>query len=348
VDRERVNWPVVAVVTVAGLTALALGLWLSDWTAEAWSAVFIEIGVAIGLLSVLVFLERRVVRRVAESAARTETERVAADLRGRIERLEDLDAAQEEKRSEQRRLAKARADAIRSGDISPSTIGDLLVEAVRDRLVDADDFHVRTSNEPDCPVLYMLPFVDPERVIAVYLDFEPFQISTEPILLHGEPVPVPEKTDSTVMWVDEGAAEIGAELQSGLERRNEPPHGFGFGHSLEMLLRSIEVMRDARMASAGSPRRFDGSLRVLINDDWAYTSAGLEAVSKEVLFTIRGAAWIDGGRRWVGPYTHLSKEVRSQADASLAEALKWIEERETIRLLEPGTDPIDSLFRKHR
>lgn len=194
----------------------------------------------------------------------------------------------------------------------------------------------------------MLPFMDSKRVIAVYLDFEPIELAAQTIFVNDEPVPVPQKTDSSVMWMDEDAAAIGAELQAGLERRNEPAYGFGFGHSLEMLPRSVEVMRDARMAPAGSPHRLEGRLRVLINDDWAYTSVGLEAISKETILTIRAAGWADGGHRWVGPYMHLSEEVRLQADASLAEAFKWIEEREHIRLLEPGTDPLQSFFRNRR
>lgn len=346
---DRLNWPVVGVVSVVGVTAVGVGLRLADWKAEAWSAVLINTGVAIGLVSVLVLLERRVVRGVAQVTAREETERLTADLRGRIERLEDVDEAQEQVRSEQRRAAAAQIQAIRSGDISCSTIGALLVEAIRDRLVDPDVFHIRTSNEPECPVLYMLPFIDPSRVIAVYLDFEPIEIAGQAVVVDGEPIPVPEKTDSTVMWMDEDAAAIGAQLQAGLERRNEPARAFGFGHSLEMLLNSIEVMRNARAAPAGSPHRFQGQLRILINNEWAFTSAGLEAVSTDGFIAIRSAGWADGGGgRWVGPYAHFAEEQRSHADASLAEALDWIENREHIRLLEPGTDPVTSFFGKRR
>lgn len=344
VARERINWPVVGLITITGLGALGLGVWLGNASPETWSSVFIEIGAAIALLSVLVFLERRVVRRVAESTARQEAQRVTADLRGRVERLEDLDTAQEEERSEQRRQAKAGMEAIRRGDITSSRIGEVIVEAVRDRLVDPDMFHVRTSDDPDCPVIYMLPFVDPERVIAVYFDFEPFELNSDPMFVGNEPVPVPKKTDSNVIWMDEDAAAIGSELLAGLERRNEPANGFGFGYALERLLRSVEVMRDARRAPAGSPRRLDGLLRVLINDDWAYTSAGLEAIWDSTVISVNATGWVDGGRRWVGPYLHYSDEARQEAEASLSEALSWLEQRENIRILEPGTDPRSSFF----
>ncbi|MDF1597862.1 MAG: hypothetical protein P1T08_17415 [Acidimicrobiia bacterium] len=347
-ERERINWPLVTAVTVAGLAALGAGLWLGKGTADAWSSVLIELGAAIGLASVLVFLERRVVRRVATSTARAEAERVTADLRDRIEHLEDVDAAQEQERSEQRRQAAARMESIRQGGITSAAVGALLVEAVRDRLIDPDMFHVRTSSDPACPVLYMLSFVDPKRVLTIYIDFEPIEIDAQPILVKGHPIPVPLKTDSTAMWTDQEPSVIAAELQAGLERRNEPARGFGFGHSLERLLKSIQVMRDARAAEAESPARLEGLLRVLINDDWAYTSAGLEAVAMETRFTVKAGGWPDGGGRWVGPYLRLSQEVRSHADTSLAEALEWIEKRELIRLLEPGADPVKSLFsRQH-
>jgi hypothetical protein len=192
----------------------------------------------------------------------------------------------------------------------------------------------------------MLPLVDPTRVVAVFLDFEPFQMAAEPIVVDGTPIPVPSRTASTVMWGEEDAASIGAELQAGLERRNEPTQEFGFGHAIEMLLRSLEAMRQARVAPADSPDRLQGQLRVLINRQWAYTSHGLEALASETALPIKAAGWMDGGHRWVGPYMHLAKELRSSADAPLAEALTWVKEREGIRILEPGTDPVQSFFRK--
>lgn len=80
-------------------------------------------------------------------------------------------------------------------------------------------------------------------------------------------------TDSS--WTPAGAMEedastIGAELQAGLERRNVPTGGFGFGYAIEQ------------------------------------------------------------------ECTH--------ADAALGEAFDWIEKRELMLILEPGSDPIDLFF----
>lgn len=342
-EQRRLNLPVVLGATIVGLAAIGLGLHFGGWTRDAWSAVLIEAGAAIGLVSSIVVLERRMVRDVAESTARTEVERVAGDLRHRIQRLEELDADQEQVRSEQRRLNDERLQAIRDGRITSASVGEVLIEAINDRLIDPDVFHVRTSAHGSCPLLYMLPFVDASRVVAIYLDFEPFELAKQPILVDGEPIPVPRKTDSTVMWMDDDAASIGADLSAGLERRNEPHHDFGFGHALGSLLEGIELMRSARAAPAGSPRRLSGQLRVAINDDWVYTTAGLEAVAASTLHVVKPAGWLRSSR-WLGAYMHISKDERSTASASLNEALTWLEQREGVRLLEPGADPVDTIF----
>ena len=337
------NWPLVVVLSVFGLGGIVGALMLDDWSNEAWSSVLIEGGAALALLSALVLLEQRLVRDVAVSTARTEVERATADLRGRVQRLEELDAAQQAHLEARHRAADEQLESIRRGDISQETVGALLVEGVRDRLFDPDLFHVRTSHDPNCPKLYVLPFVDPSRVVFVFFDVEPMRLSPEPAYVDGERVPVPIKTDSTVLWMDEDPAEIGAQLVAGLDRRNTPRHGFGFGFAIEQLLRSIEVMRAARSAPADDPRRLKGRLRLLVNDEWAYTSAGLEAVSSATLFQIRAAGFNERGQ-WLGSYLYLADDDRAAADPRLREALDWLEERESVRILTPGTDPAADMF----
>lgn len=236
--RQRVNWPLVLLLSILGAAGVLGALALDDWSREGWSSVLIETGAALALLSALVLLEQRIVRNVAESTARTEAQRVTAELQDRVQRLEDLDSAQNERRTERRSVADRQLQAIRDGAISHSSVGELLVDGVRDRLFDGDSFHVRTSDDPECPLLYMLPFIDSQRVIAVYLDFEPMELSPDPVLVDGKPVPVPNKTDSTVMWINDDAAHIGAELLVGLERRNIPSRGFGLGYAVDRLLRA--------------------------------------------------------------------------------------------------------------
>lgn len=351
VEQERINWWVVGLATMAGLAAMVLGLWLGDWSKESWSAVAIEVGAAIGLVSAIVLLERHVVRRVAlvaETTARAEAERVTADLRGRVQSLEDLDVAQRDTHAARRDHDRQRLDSVRSGEVTSSAIGDLLVSAINDRLFAADDFCVRTSGDPACPVLYALPFIDPSEVVGVYFDVEPIRLADRPMIFEGRAIPVPIKRDATVLWMKDDAAAIGAELLAGLERRNEPTHGFGFGYATERLLHSFEVMRSARAAPAGDACRLAGSLKILINDDWAYTTQGLEAISASMIWPVKTAGWEAGTGRRVGAYLVMSRDARAAADTPLGEALTWLESRENLAILEPGDDPTDAIFRRDR
>lgn len=161
--------------------------------------------------------------------------------------------------------------------MSPSTVGALLADAHDEKLFDGRQFRVRTSARPDSHVLYMLPLRAANGVQVIWLDFEPIEDSDEIGAEVG--VPLPLKREATVMWVnDQPASGIASELEAGLERRNEPLREFSLTYGLEQLAESVRIMRAARSADAGSPLRMLGSLRLLINDRWAYTSFGLEAV----------------------------------------------------------------------
>lgn len=113
--RQRVNWPLVLLLSILGAAGVLGALALDDWSREGWSSVLIETGAALALLSALVLLEQRIVRNVAESTARTEAQRVTAELQDRVQRLEDLDSAQNERRTERRSVADRQLQAIRDG-----------------------------------------------------------------------------------------------------------------------------------------------------------------------------------------------------------------------------------------
>lgn len=352
--QPRVNWPIAIPLTLLGLVCLWLALELDENAGDVRSSILVEVGVALCLLSGLALLERRVVRHVAETAsraaeqaARDETRRVTGDLQARVERLEDLDSAQRREREAQRDLLTSQSQAILDGAITSTTIGDLLVSAIEDRLIDEDRFYVRTSPADESPILFILPFVDARRVIAVYLDFEPIEIDSQPLLLDEHVIPVPRRTDSVVMWMDEPAYEIAAQLQAGLERRNRPTDGFGFGYTLDRLVSSIEIMRDARAAVADDPRRLRGRLRTLVNDDWAYTTEGLEAIATDDFFPVQEAGWMERGSgvaQAFGSHMFVPESTLREAPEPLAHAFDWLEARERVRILRPGDNPIRSLF----
>ncbi len=59
--HQRVNWPLVLLLSILGVGGVLGALALDDWSREAWSSVLIEAGAALALLSALVLLEQRVV-----------------------------------------------------------------------------------------------------------------------------------------------------------------------------------------------------------------------------------------------------------------------------------------------
>lgn len=46
-------------------------------------------------------------------------------------------------------------------------------------------------------------------------------------------------------------------------------------------------MRNARSARTGSPARVPGQLCILINAEWAYTTKGLEAISRDIVTSVK-------------------------------------------------------------
>ena len=298
------------------------------------------------MVSLLVVLERRVLRRVATTVARDEAERVTQDLRSRVDRLEDLDDAHRATREKQLQAAKEQLASIRDGDITSSSVGNAILQAMQDNLLDPEHFVVKTGTSIAAPVLHALPLVEPDgKIVALFLDFEPMVVDQEPIMVNGKPIPVPKGSDSTVMWMDQTPDIVGADLEAGLGRRNEPTEGFGFEYAIDRLIESIELMRVARGASAGSPKRLEGQLRVLINDAWAYTGKGLESTESTTIYPLNYARSIGpGSHRPVHLYLTLSSDEKAQADAAFSEALKWVQERHSVRLIEPGIDPEEVSF----
>ncbi|MFP5318469.1 MAG: hypothetical protein ACLGI2_09245 [Acidimicrobiia bacterium] len=324
--HDKLDRRIAVGVTVLGLATIATGIAISHGRREAVVGALVNIGVAIGLVVVLIAIERRVVRRVesvardvAESTAQETADRATADLRDRVVRLENLDEALEEARQRRRAEEDAAVTRVRTTELSAASIGTLHAGAIRDRLL-SERCHVRTSADPMCPVLYVLSLVADEGVSVIWLDFRPLQFQGRTITIEDQVVPVPEGDENTVMWVPkDNAADIAVELETALDRSNQPRHGFDFGFAIEQLARSVEVMRAARAAPAGDARRMEGELEILINESWAYTTYGLEAIYEAHAFPLRFPR--DGGRQ------HLF--VRElPCDDDLAAALTWVSQRE--------------------
>ena len=218
---KRINWRVAIPATVLGVSAVVGGLAVDDFSKASVSAVLINVGVALGLLVILLTLERRLLRRVAE-VAETAAQIVNTELRERVVRLENLNEAQAEERIKRQEQEDQQVAALLRGEVTRSSVGDLLVAANEERLFD-DWFAVRTSDDRRCHLLYFLPLVTPAGVEVLWLSFERIVVEGGRVNVGQDQIPVPRPNDATVMWIhDQDAAEVAADLENVLKRRNDP------------------------------------------------------------------------------------------------------------------------------
>ena len=330
--------------TIVGVGLVLGGLAVGKFHAAAVSSLLLNLGAVVSLLAVVVAIQPRLtlqVQQTVERAATAAVDNVTTELRERLVRLEDLDRAQGTEREARYRKRDADIARLLTEVLSPSAVGELLTAAHDEGLFDARQFRVRTSASPEAHVLYMLPLRAASGVGVMWLDFEPIE--------DGETVEpdfgirLPHKGAATTMWINtEPASEIASALEAALERLNEPRHGFSLAYGLERLVASVMVMRAARAADAGSPARMLGAMRVLINDRWAYTSYGLEAVAGDAAFRVDFPlveAGYDGGP--VASVASWGGRVRTcvrpgdEPEAEWDEAITWLTKREGLQAAAP-------------
>ena len=339
VGALNLRW-VLSVVAI-GIIVIAAGLALEGFSSDAWASVLIEGGAAVGLAGILVGLERRMVRQAvagardeARAVARQQAEDSTEELHRRVERLEDLDEAQAVARTQGIAAVQQVISDLRTGEVRPGTVGPVLLDGLDGFFADLA-FHVRTAADPQCHVLYFLPLRDGSgKVPIMWLDFEPFTFSGQTLDTgNGNGIEAPDRNPTTVAWSDgEQPSVIAAELEEALQRVNRPLHNFSFAFTRGQLARSLEVMREARRAPAGDPRRIRGRLELLVNDWWVITTEGLESIQDDVFYPIQRAGLATTGRGvaiWRKAYAVVpSNEIDSRP--GLSEAVRWLREREGV------------------
>lgn len=330
--KERLNWWVAIPVTAVGGGAVIAALYMEKWSDQAVSSMLLEFGAALGLVVALVLIEPRVTRRVTEAAAKVAVEAVqeeSAKLRDRVLKLEDLGDAQRLKREERRAEASSGIDDLLSGPLSAETTGQLLYEAFAAGLLD-ERFHVRTGAAPTSPVLFVQPVAfDGTKPAGVWLSTREFdrvdlgEYENAPSQL--------ELNSSTVEWVDPKTADTAAsEIEAVLERENTAVDDFDLATALQNLASSVKTMREARAAPAGSGRRLEGQLAVLINHSWAITTAGLESTRSDIVFPITRAGFYLHGRTTFGRgYVDVGIEP---AGDDWNEARRWLADRMNLEV----------------
>ena len=279
------RWLVPALVV--GILLLIVGLYLGQWSSSSWSNVAIALGSTTLLFAIGVVVEPLIVRRIgrATEAVASATAKLATDDLGqRVTRLEDISNEQAIGR-QQRQDELDNVLARLRESVTVESLGQALAMAHDYKLLNHGYFCVRTSSNLESPELYFLPLIDPTQIVFIWLSFNPMDrfVSME---IGNELMNIPPNEDGIVLWAkDESAGQVASRLEKELIRQNSPlASEFSFEYALERTIRSIEIMFASRTALHDSPYKLKGSLTVLINDEWALTSRGLEAVDLLVAF----------------------------------------------------------------
>lgn len=339
--KEHLDWRWVLPTSIFGLGAVWVGLALGDFSDSAWSSVAIEVGAAAALAGLLVALERRMVRR-AVADARTEAtavaeaavQRAAGELQARVQRLEDLERGQAEGRARRRSSDSALIDSVRSGALSSDLVATLLRRGLGGYF-DRSEFRVRTSNNPQCPVLYLGPLRATDQA-DVWLAFA----SPTDVEIDDDEIEYPiGDVRFVVPWTPEDpASDVAGLLEEDLARTNTALNDFDLAYAFRSLANSLEVMLNARLEVADSPRRLEGNLRILINEHWALTSAGLESLDQDICFPVAGGGFTARGGHVFEP-RHIIVPDPAPDLAGWDEAAAWVRDREGIRVGNSRPEP---------
>lgn len=348
---EKINWLLVLALTGLGLVAVIGGLAVADFGDSAISGLLIEIGVGVGLIATVVLVERRLIRRISDAASAVAAEAVRSETAGfqeRIVRLENLDEARQQERDRRYRSNDDMIRKVLAEELTAASLGELLVVAINDRLVDDRSFGVRTSDDPDSPVLHFCVLTAKNGVAALWLDFEALSTNSQVIDVPGVgPVPAPVGTEAAAMWIDgDSADKLAVDLELGLERINQPTNGFDLGYAIKRLTSSLEVMWRARALPAGSPQRLHGQLILLINDHWAITTHGVESIVTDIRLVIAGGGF-DRTGGWAVKHIRLPDDF-DETLRGWPETETWLSKREGITILRGGEqleDPIARIAR---
>ena len=338
--KGRLNWPIAIAVFLVGCAVTGLGIWVAgarDRTA-AWSGMWINLGVALGLVSVIVVIERQITSR-AEKAAETTARQVVSseteDLRSRIDALEELDEHQRQARERRQQVAAASIDRV-GEEVTHQSVGDLFRAGVEEGLFDGENYRVRTSSRADSHVLRALVLADESGVAFMWLGFGNLTPNLD-MLVDGERLRVPGNDGETVLWRNEPASEIAVELEDCLLRNNRPLHDFSLAYAVREMSKGLKVMRRARRALAGGPLRLEGDLRLLINDEWAITSYGLEAVHSAISYElVRSHPPVGRVNLFDRVVECLRVDRDPPDDAAWREAVTWVQDRESWRIDRSG------------
>lgn len=284
--------------TLVGIGIFVLGLLVlgaSRWYGTTWAEVGASFGTGLLLAGFVLWLEPRLVREVSETAgsvATTAADRTAtevaqriveentAEIRERIDQLESLRDLQQRVEAERHAAASGLMDKVRERPDFDSTV-ELLVEA-REKALFSERIHLRCGSNQD----FLMYLYIGDHLVFLALGEDPIEDGQGPI-----EITVYSPTDTfpsaeSYWWAGEPVEEAWNSLLDACERKSVPIEGIDLTDVFESLAASYGAMIEARRSPAGDPRRLQGKLRFLVNDEWAMTTAGLESRLSTHSFTL--------------------------------------------------------------
>ncbi|MCY3568187.1 MAG: hypothetical protein OXH38_06135 [Chloroflexi bacterium] len=286
-DGTSPSWGIA--ILVAGIVLVLFG-WLWEGT---WEDVFIEVGAASGVGGIVLLFKPRLMRQVderttdvatktatttAEEIASTRTEEIEKRLI-RLERVSDIQARERDRLHEE----AERIIAAVEGDTSFSSLNELLDHASEQGLF-AESMFIKTSDDLGQPLLQVSQDIYNTNPFTRMMSFEILVLTEVDFiwLIYSK------IEDGAVQWVEgDSFDEFVRELYAVFARANLPHDKLSLQKSLTDLQESHRLMVEARQAAEGSSNRLHGRLRLLINDEWVLTDAGLEGTKSDLIFPWR-------------------------------------------------------------
>ena len=209
--------------------------------------------------------------RKATEVAQRIVEESTAEIRERIEQLETLRERQQRVEAKRHAATSQLIDKVREQPDFDSTLA-LLAEA-RMKDLFSPHFSLRCGSNQN---LLMDLRID-ERLLPLIATGELIdedQICIE-ITVHSPTGTLPSA--ESYWWGGESIEEAWNGFLDACESKAVPMEGIGLTDVFAALAASYGVMIDARRSPVGDPMRLQGELRLLVNDEWVITSAGLES-----------------------------------------------------------------------
>ena len=251
------------ILLVAGSLALGSG----------WAAAGLSFGTGLALAGFVLLLERHLLQAVGEAL-----EEGAAPLVERLERLESLQEMQDRISADRTESDFALAKAVRQRPTFENVAA--MLERAQEQCLFED---IRLRGGIKTQTLISLAWENFEAVLYKnYPDFDPDVLDENPefrehILIRCFPEAQDGPSVASEWWPTQSLEEGWRDFLDACEKMQVSTADLNIGHLIEALASSYVTMAEGRRSPANHPERLQGSLIMLVNPEWAITTAGLES-----------------------------------------------------------------------